>query len=407
MLGVVHEGLWGAAVGFFTPATILSLALVDLGRTASTVGLFTALYYTGMNLPQAFSALALPPRFTNPKPLALLHLPTISSVLIAGLGFALTPPDAQMAKLIFLMAGFSLFALSQGMVIPFWVGFIGRAIPEKTRGRYFGTSFFVSGITGTFTGWLASRWVLEGGLRWGYALCFILAAFFMVGSAWMLTWLKPLIPQPRALPPNALRSSFRLLGEKMTRPGPFRVMMVLVILMIIAGSPGNLFTVYLRERAHVDPAWFQIFTPALTLGGMLGAYLLGSLIDHHGFRPAYTLTFAAGLCSLGLVIWWGNPVCPALAFAFVGFIGAAYPVINTAMILKLAGHKESTIQMGLFCTLIAPWSFVLPLFTGWLASNAGYSWVFGLAIVAVLMGFGLLVFQGRKPKNRKRGDLFG
>ncbi len=292
-LGVLSEGLWGAGVGFFLPPTLLPLALVDLGGTATQAGLLASLG-AGFALPQAFSALTLPPRLTNPKPLALAHIFVILGPFLAGLGFLFLPLGAKDAKIGFLFLGYGLFAFGAGMMIPHYIACMGRCIPAERRGRFFGTGFSVAGLAMTVTGWLAARWAAKGGMVWGYPLCFLLAVPWMTASVVVLSRLRPLLPPPDAPPPKALRRSFHLLYQKLREPGAFRAGMVLTVLLGLASAPGGLFTVYLREKAQLDASWFQFFTPTLTLGGMVGALLLGYLVDHRGPRAAFTAAFAAG-----------------------------------------------------------------------------------------------------------------
>lgn|GEM_PF-2041865 len=401
-LGVLHEGLWGAGQGFFTLATILSLALVDLGRDASTAGLLAAVFISGITLPQAFSALTLSPRTTDPKPLAWAHLPAISGVLLAGLGFALTSPESNDLRVYFLFGGFGVFAVGVGVVVPHWVSFIGRTMQPSRRGRYFGTSFFASGLAGTFTGWLASRWASEGGLHWGYALCFFSAVPFLLASVVVLTFMKPLVRRPAPPPPNALRNSFRLLREKLAERGPFRSFVMVAVLMVLSACCSNLFTVYLRNEAHVEASWFQVFTPVLTLGGMAGAYLLGHLADHKGVRAAYAIALVSGLLTLALIGFFKTPLLNALGFACLGCLINAFPVINSVVNLNLAGRGQTSIHTGFFNTLMGPWYFFAPLFAGWMAAHVGYGWAFGFSATAGLAAFWFLLKNpDLDDKNKK------
>lgn len=392
LLGILHEGLWGTGFGFFMPTTILSMALVALGQSAFLIGLLNAFFFAGIYLPQAFSALGLPPRFTNPKPLAWLHLPAIAGPLLASLGFFLAPQNLISLRVAALFSGFSLFALGVGLVVPHWVAFIGRTIPENRRGRYFGTSFFASGLCSTLTGWLAGRWAIQGGLQWGYAVCFLSAVPLLAASILVLTRMKPLIPEPEPPPPRALQNSFRLIKEKLAEGGLFRAGIILVVLMIFTASSGSLFIVYLQKVAHVETSWLQFFTPAMTLGSMAGAFSLGYVADHRNVRSAYSIAFLNGIMALVLVFFFRNPILNCLAFACLGCLISAFSVVNSVMILKLAGHRESSIQTGFFNTLMGPWNFIAPLFAGWLASHFGYAWSFSLSAVCAIAGFGILMF---------------
>lgn len=400
ILGVIHEGLWGTAIGFFFPYTILPLALDALGQSASMVGLLAAVSAAGITLPQVFSAILIPPRFTHPRPLAFLHLPIALGPLAAGLGFALLPAGSVAARLVLLFTACALFGFGVGIVSPHWIAAIGRCIRAKRRGRYFGTSFLASYMAMTLTSSLASRWVGQGGLHWGFALCFLTALLPMLMSILFLSLMRPLDKEPKPLPPGLLGKTFGLLTRKVLEPSLFRVGMALTVLLIFAMAPGNLYTVFLRQTAHMDLSWFQVFSPAMTVGLMGGAYLLGKSIDDRGLRAAFALAFAAGLTSLALAFWAVGPVGSSLAFFLSGFICAG-PILTIAMILRLAGAKETTLQAGLFNTLLGPWNLAGPVLVGGLASFAGYGWAFSLAAACCLAAFGILLRNPGLDRRKK------
>ena len=394
ILGVLSECLWGLGFGLFMPATLVSLALVDLGGSAPLAGLLASIFATGITLPQAFSALALSPKWSDPPKTALLHLPAVLGPLLSGLGFVLIPSSDPSGRLVCLLAGFSVFSLAIGIAVPHWVAAIGRCLPENVRGRYFGLSFFASGLGSTLTGWWGAHWVSHGGLEWGYALCFLLAAPFLALSLLVLAFLKPITGRPLPPPPGAWKGSFKIMNQKLMEPGLFQTGLLLTFLLIITSSSGNLFTVYLKTQAHVETSWFEWFTPAMSLGATLGAFCLGWLVDHRGVRAGYAAAFVAGLASVSLILFWKSPGPPGLAYASFGFLNVSFPVINLVLILKLAGRRNSSIQTGLFNTLMSPWNFAAPLFAGWLAAHAGYGWAFGLAMVSCGVALGILAKNG-------------
>jgi MFS family permease len=363
IVGIVSESLWGSGFGLFMPSTIVCLALVDLGGSPALAGFLAALFGVGLTLPQFFSALVLSPRFTDPRRLVALHLPAALGPALAGMGFWLLPPEQVQTRLFFLLGGFSIFCLGIGIAVPHWAGCIGRCLPEKLRGRYFGLSFFASGLCGSFTGWLGSRWVAEGGLRWGYALCFTVAPVLLALSILTMLFFQPLKGPHRPFKEGVWKKGMGMIRDKIAHPGPFRTVLVLIFLLNAVSAPGNLFTVYLKGRG-VGTEWFQYFTPAITLGGMVGALGLGWLADHKGFRVTYAAVFGVGLFSLVGIYFPGSLPATAGSFAAFGFLNIAFPVVNLALVLKIAGHSESTLQQGLVSTLLSPWSFLAPLAAG-------------------------------------------
>lgn len=403
ILGIVHEGFWGLGYGFIAPGVILSLALVDLGYSAGTIGWLIALFSAGTNLPQVFSALLLPPRFTEPKALAWLHSPAVAGPLIVGLGFALLPPGSSTGKMVLLFTGFGVQILGTGIAVPHWIACMGRCITPAERGRYFGISFFMSALTSTFTGWLAARWAAQGGLEWGYAACFFLASPCFLAGAATLAWLQPLHGAHRPLPPDTLKANFLSFLKKLSAWGSFRTALVLAALMVVATTPGNFFTIYLRKVVNVDVSWFQIFNPAASVGSMCGAFLVGHLIDRINMRTAFLTSFCVALGALGVIVLLPHPPYAAMAFACAGFFGAFVPVGMMTMVLGLTDRKESTVRIGFFNTLIVPFQLLAPVGLGWVAEKAGYGWIFLAGAAACAAAFWVLAVQA--PFDKKRKEL--
>jgi MFS family permease len=171
--------------------------------------------------------------------------------------------------------------------------------------------------------------------------------------------------------------------------------------MIVVGTPGNFFTVYLRQTVRVDISWFQIFNPAASVGSMLGAFLVGYLIDHVNMRSAFLTAFSMALASLTLIFFFPQPPYPALAFACAGFFGSFVPVGTMTMILNLTDKRESTVRIGLFNTLMVPFQLFASGSMGWLAEKVGFEWIFLIAALACGAAFWILAVRAPFEKTQK------
>ena len=392
--------------GFITPATILTLALVDMGRSAVSASLLSAVLSLGILGPQIFSAFLLSPKFTHPKPLAWLHSLILLGVLSAGIGFLVIPPEVTVARLVLLFSGIAIFALGIGLVEPHWIASMGRCIPQRVRGRFFGSLVFISSLCATFSGWLASHWVAHNGPTGGYAYCFLSAFVCMVSSVILLAYMEPLGPAPHRPPTGALKNGFKLLNQKLSQSGPFRGGIILTMLLYLGCFPAALLTVYLREQVKLDASWFEIYTPALTLGMMAGALLLGLLLDHRGLKSAFTLAFLVGL-SVPLLAFQGqHPLVSLGGYLCAGFFTIGYTLISPVLILRISHHKESSVQAGLFNSLMIPFS-LSALGYGFVASHWGYGAAFGTGIVFCVTALLILTRIGSlnpEPKNQRRAQ---
>lgn len=380
-LGILHEGLWGAAMGLVSPFTILPLAAHALGRSVADAGLMEAALFAGINAPQLLAAFVFGPRFSAAKACAWLHTPCLAGSALACLSLIWPGLDPDLRWKLFLGA-FILHYVGMGIVVPSWAALSSRNIPKALLGRYFGSCFAASGALGILTGslgaWLAGR----GGLEWGYAACCAAAFGLQVVSVVLLGMTRPIGPEPDA--PGKLGSFLRSQWARLHGQPAFLAFFAVYFLMQFAGGAAQLFTSLLKDQGVADIV-FVWLSPAMAIGGMVGAYGLGHLFDARGGRLPWALAFSAGLGSLASLYFSnGHLLLLAGAFAGAGLFNAAYSAINMPWLLSFAGSSQTPAVMGLVSTLISPWCFLAPYLLGHLARNAGMGAAFSLSAGAGL-----------------------
>jgi MFS family permease len=387
-IGLTHEALWGFGFGFIQPITILPLALTDLGGSAALAGLLGGLFYAGINLPQAFSALSFSTAWTSPKRLALLHIPAVSSTFFIAAVFFFVPSDNLALKRALFLAGIAAFSLGVGLTVPHWMVGTSRCIPEKIRGRYFGVCFFLAGLLGTLTSHEAADWAAQGGLQWGYAASFLAAGILQTASVVALTFWKPLEKAPVTRTQALLPFLRKLLpqGEK----AAWVLFLCLNLGFIFMNAAGSQYTVDLREARSLPKEAFTLLAPAFALGGMAGAFLIGYLTDHKGPRTALAGAMAAAAVSLGFIAFAPVDARQALSFFGSGYAGSAF-IGNMLVILVLSGKTHPSTKVGILNTLLAPFSFGAPFLAGFLAERFGFGAAYAFSGAAVLIAALLLL----------------
>jgi MFS family permease len=393
ILGVCHESAWGLSFGLTNAFTILPLALVDLGGSATVAGLLGALLFTGMNAPQFFSAMKLGPRFSDPKTCALMHAPAIALLGIAALTFLFLPSSLSAWKLPIFLTCFFGHYLMLGILMPHWTTCVSRNIPYDLRGRYFGMCFFFSGLAAAASGWLAGRWAAQGGLAWGYGRAFALAIPCQILSAWILSRTKSLAPAPEA--PRAFRQYVSRQLDFIRKAGPFRSAALVAIFMQVAFASSLLYTYFLRNHVGISAEWFAYFTAAGSLGSTAGALLLGFLTDLKGSRVSLQLGFAVMLASLAAILAFHHELPLGLGYFLSGFFTAASSVVTTVVVLDMAGHQHSVAHVGLFNSLLAPFTAFTPILLGQLSESVGYAPAFSISGLACLVGL-IVLWRNKK-----------
>lgn len=389
-LGILHEGLWGAAMGLVNPFTILPLAAHALGRSVADAGLMEAALFAGVNAPQLLAAFVFGPRFSEPRACAWLHTLSLSGTALAMTCLLWPGLSADLRWHLFLSA-FILHWVGMGVVVPSWAALSSRNIPQELLGRYFGYCFAASGAVGVLTGTLGAWLAAQGGLAWGYAACCGLAFLMQVISVSLLGATRPISPAPQE--PGALSSFLRARWQQLRNDRRFQAFFVLAFLMQFAGGATQLFTSNLKDQDVADAA-FQWLNPAMALGGMAGSFFLGRLFDRGHAVRAWLIAFGMVLGSLACLRFGHNALLPlGGAYFGGGLFNAAYGAVNLPWMLRLAGTDQTPAMMGLFSTLIAPWCFIGPYTLGLLARNHGADAAFGLSALTAIAACLLLVLS--------------
>jgi MFS family permease len=87
-----------------------------------------------------------------------------------------------------------------------------------------------------------------------------------------------------------------------------------------------------------------------------------------------------------------------LVFIFAGIANVATWTIPIAMTLEFGDEEDRPAYIGLANTLIAPFTFLAPLFGGWIADQQGYSMTFFTSAVLGLVTVFILLLALKDPR---------
>lgn len=394
---ITHEALWGFAFGLVSPWVLLPLALKALGGSARLGGLAAALVFTGQGLLQAWSAIRLRPRWSDPRRAAWLHAPAVASTCLAGLWLLLSGGLSPAWRLAGLLAFATGHYFLLGMLIPQWLACVSRCVPASHRGRYFGAIYFTGAVGGVLGGLLGPRLAELGGLRWGFGLAFCLAGLAQAISASLVALYRPLAPRPKPHQGRVLPALAGLLRQARREPALGRSLLLLVVL-TLAAAGYSLFTLALKERG-VGEGWFSGYAALFNLGGMAGSLALGWLTDHKGARAAGRAAFGVLLATMALMLHPLPAVVGLAVFLGAGFFQSAFNVLSNLMLLALGRREAPARAAGLVNTLLAPVTALAPFLAGQLAGAWGYAAAFAAAMALCLAGLGLISLSPQLDKE--------
>ena len=275
-----------------------------------------------------------------------------------------------------------------------WTSFVADLVPPASRGRFFGSRLFVSGLTALVASPLAGLLVrtLNGpspGALPGYQAT--LGVAFLVGLVSIAFFIK--IPEPptrtlgtrlrkqalglvsllRRNPSFAwLAASSFLWGLGQTMAGPFYNVFMITDLGGSAASVGTMAGVY-------------------ALGGLLGQPVFGRLSDRRGNRfilvlTGLTIPVLPGLWAISRV-----PLHGLLLNVPSGFLWAGYNLASFNILLEMSPAEDREAAFALYQTVVAVGAVIGPLLGGLLVSVAGYRLDFVLSgavrLVATLLFF--------------------
>ena len=182
LVNTLDGGFFGFAMGFASFSTIVTLFVAKFSNSAILIGLIPAIHSMGWQLPQLLTAQRIS-QMPKVKPFVMWmttqeRLPFLGLGILALLVPFIRPSLALLITFILLVWQ----GLGAGMTANAWQILIGKVIPEKSRGTFFGTQSAAANLL-VSVGAIAAGYILEkNSSNTGFALCFFIACVFMLFS---------------------------------------------------------------------------------------------------------------------------------------------------------------------------------------------------------------------------------
>ena len=384
---LLMEGiLFTPALALFDPATTMPLLVDRLTGSSMLVGLLGTLRLVGMWLPSLPVANFVKHR---ERKLPWLIYACLTRIPVGLLGAALLMAHrmspAALVALIFI--AHSLFWLGEGSAGLIWTDILGKCIPERQRGRFFGI-LQAFGSLGAFCLGFFVKWILEND-AWAfptdYGVVLIVSFILFMGALISMA----LVKEPPGKAYKEAEPFTQFLGRlpDYLRKEPMFVQIVAKLFLIgFCGLALPFYVVYAKEVLGLPASAAGYFISAQTLGAVIGGPFWGYLGHSRGFRAVLgyvgvvqALAPAAALAAALVPGTGGRLALMITAYVLLGMSASGWTV-STSSILETVPSQDCTVYVALANTMQIP-LFLVPIIGGYLVTTAGYTLVFILAAV--------------------------
>lgn len=395
--GIIDAMFFQLAQQIMSNETVIPLLLTQLGASTVVIGLATALVSLGLLVPQLLMA-GLTEGLRFKKPISLVSgAVERASFFLIGLALLLWGARAPQLVLVLYLILRTVGSISLGMILPAWSAMIGKVIPTRRRGQFFGIGRSLGAVLGVGGALLAGHLLETQGFPAGFSYCLMLgsAAMFMSWGGLAMTR-EP--PDLEIKPHTTLATYLRQLPALVRRDRNYARFLIARTIAVLGTMAMSFVIVYGAQRFTLTGTQVGGLTATIAVVQVVMFLVWGLVADRYGHKAV--LSACAGAMALAVTLAGWAPGLWGLYLA-LGLVGAAHggEVISGSNItLEFARPSDRPTYIGLTATLLAPARTLAPIIGGAVAAAFGFRWLFAVAGVCSLAGVALLGFSVTDPR---------
>jgi len=398
--GIIDAVFFALAMAIISNETVIPLLLTRLGANSVILGVITALVNLGILLPQLIGA-GISQERPYKKPITMLFgLGERLPFLLIGVAVWLWGDSAPAIALGAYVVLRVLSSLSVGTIIPAWYALIGKTIPTRRRGLFFGLGRGTGALLGVGGALLAGYLLDSQGFPRGYALCFLLAWISMMGS-WLGLAITREPPDLTVKARTPMAAYFRQLPAILRANRNYARFVAARCITVLGTMALSFFIVYGSGRFALTGAQVGGLTATISTTQAVLYLVWGLIADRFGHKRVLCIG-AACMAVAGLVAHWTPGVAGLYAaFALMGAAVSAEMISSSSIVLEFAPADEQPTYVGLSNTLVAPFRTLAPILGGALASGLGYGGLFLIAALVSTAGAVAMALGVREPRTHQ------
>ncbi|MGC9347567.1 MAG: MFS transporter [Anaerolineae bacterium] len=343
---------------FYDPLVVVPAFVSEFTGSELLVGLLSALRVLFITVPQIWAASVLE---AQPRMKPLLIWSSIGGrlpiLLLAGAVMWLA--DEHLGWVIATLAlSVIFFYTSEGLNGVSWPALVGKVVPERFRGRFFGIGQLISSLGSAGAGYLVNQILADEGLplstRW--ALLFALAYAGLLLSVGSMTFIRE-APEDREPGKVDVRRSLGKMWAYLRHDRWLRRMILTQLIVFTASAVFGFFVVRARQIVPEGRSMVGTFVVLQSVGSAAAALVGGTLVDRVGswaairgaaFAELLALVAAtlAGLSGISLPLY-------LTAFFLMGYVNGTSWWSFTAYLLDVAPEARRPIYLATSGVLVS------------------------------------------------------
>ncbi|MFO7697786.1 MAG: MFS transporter [Anaerolineae bacterium] len=396
--GIVDAMFFQLAQQIMSAETVIPLLLTSLGATTVVLGTVTALVHLGTLLPQLLMA-GLTEGLRYKKPISLISGAfERGSFFLIGLAVWAWGGSAPRTVLILFVVLRVLGSISLGMILPAWSTMIGKVIPTRRRGQFFGIGRSLGAVLGVGGALLAGQLLETQPYPRGFALCLMLGSAAMFVSWGGLAFTRE-PPDLEVKPRTPMVAYLKQLPGVLRRDRNYTWFVIARMVTVLGTMAMSFVIVYGAGRFALTGTQIGGLTATIAVVQAVMYLVWGTVADRLGHKAVLSACAVAMGGAVACAAW--TPTVAGLYVA-LGLVGAAVGgeiISGSNIILEFARPGDRPTYIGLTSTLLAPVRALAPIIGGVLASTLGFEGLFVVAALLSLGGFGLLALRVTDPRS--------
>jgi hypothetical protein len=301
------------------------------------------------------------------------------------------------------------YSLAEGVAGLSFMDVVGKVVPLHRRGAFFGARRLLGGLFALAAS-VVVAWALssKSGLTFPHDFALLFGLSFLSISLALFAFARidePVEPVTHErVGVSAQIQRARRLPRQDTTYGRF---LLARVLMVIGDMAVPFYVVFAKESLGAPSGLVGVYLATTTVSALLANLWVARASDRQGNRQLLVVACLVGLASPALALvfdWWRGPVLLfALAFAFNGVYNTAAWVAHFNFLLEIAPPGDRPIYVGTANTLVGI-AILASSGGGALVDWLGFSALFGLALVALMVATGITL-SIREPRAQQCRQL--